>query len=189
MKRLHLLCEDRRTERFVRALCERYELRLEKIEIAPSGEGSVEAWVRRRYAEFVRRARALRHQLGLQHLVVLDGDGAPGSPASARVQLRQKQLAEALHANGITRRADDERIAHFVPTWSIETWLIHLAEGRSVPEDRPLKGAGEYRESFADYDAERITLERAAQAWKPAAPTSLDSLRAAYAEALRIQLA
>lgn len=59
---------------------------------------------------------------------MLDGD-------RQGVDARCRELDEACDAAKVERRRSDERVAIFVPTWNIETWLAYL-DGQRVDEQR-----------------------------------------------------
>jgi hypothetical protein len=177
-RRLALLCEDRRTERFVRLLCERYRIRVMRPDVSPHGKGAASAWVLRNYAALVRKHRAKRFQAHLGLLVVIDGD-------NVGVKARLQQLDEALERAGIERRGSGEPIAIFVPTWSVETWLAHLGGAEGIDEVKALKDEGRLRALWGDGTAEVATIRAAVSAWNGSADP-LPSLLAAYREAPRV---
>ncbi|HEV7508912.1 MAG TPA: hypothetical protein VGS07_28815 [Thermoanaerobaculia bacterium] len=126
---LVLLCEDKQQEVFARRFLNAigWETRSMRIEKAPPGRGAGEQFVRER---FPRELKAHRSRPVSQVLVVMmDGD-AEGPTA------RLNQLNKACHEAGIAERARDERVAVFIPTWNIETWLAYL-DGETVEEGRP----------------------------------------------------
>jgi hypothetical protein len=180
-RRLRLLCEDRRTERFIRRLCERYRIELmQPPEVAPVGKGAASAWVLRSYASQVRKRRSKSFQANLGLLVVIDGD-------NVGMEARLRELDAELRLAKAEPRGDAEPIAIFVPTWSIETWLAHLSGIEGIAETRPLKGDGEMRALWRDGTTEATTIRAAVGAWN-GSDTPLPSLLAAYAEAPRVGL-
>jgi hypothetical protein len=108
-RRVWILCEDRRTERFLRGLCKRYGIHVADVEPAPSGRGAAEAWVRRHYATYVRKRRSKNFQASLGLLVAIDGD-------KVGVEARLRELDTELRLADIERRGDTEPVAIFVPT-------------------------------------------------------------------------
>jgi hypothetical protein len=130
--RVVIVSEDRRAERFLRRLCERQHVRVADTRTAPSGDGSAAEWVRQQFAGLVtwRRSRNYQQHLGL--LVHLDGDNV-GFAA------RKAELAERLADEALAALEPDEPVAVFAPTWSIETWLAHLAGVGTPPETARLK--------------------------------------------------
>jgi len=124
-----VLAEDARHQRFVRRYLEqlrssRHDIRLEDL---PAGRGCGEQWVRERYARAVAayRARFARAETAL--IVAIDADNGD-------VNRRLLQLQQALIQAGLPPRAADERIVHFIPKWSVETWILCL-NGRDVDEN------------------------------------------------------
>ena len=178
-RRMRILCEDRRTERFLRRLCERFGVQVLDVKIAPSGKGAASAWVRQHYADEVRRHRARNYQASLALLVAIDGD-------NVGVAERVRELAEALAAAKEAPRVDSEAIAVFVPTWSVETWLAALV-GRPVDELSPQKDNPAVSELWRDGPAESRTIREAVAGW--GADTALPSLIAARSGAVRVGLA
>jgi len=83
--------------------------------------------------------------LGL--IVAIDGD-------NKGVGARKIELAAELASAGVPPREDDEAIALFVPTWSIETWLALLSSGAAVAETEPLKDHPAFRHLWEEGKAE-----------------------------------
>lgn len=179
-RRVLLLCEDRRTERFLRRLCKRYGVDVIDAKPAPSGQGAASAWVRRKYAEYVRKRRSKNFQANLGLLIAVDGD-------NLGVKARLRELEMELRIAEIEPRGDAEPVAIFVPTWSIETWLAHLHGAQGIDETRSLKDDGELRALWRDGAAEAATCKAVAAAWNNT-PAPLPSLRSAYDEAPRVGL-
>jgi hypothetical protein len=178
--RVRLLCEDRRTERFLRKLCKHFNVWVLESEVAPDGRGDASVWVRTRYASSVARLRSRRNQRNLGLIVAIDGDNR-GVPA------RKEELAAELAAMRVSPRADDEPIAIFVPTWSIETWLALLWGAENVTETEPLKNHRDFRNLWEDGTAEATAISSAVEAWRgDVAP--LPSLADGYEEATRVWL-
>jgi hypothetical protein len=84
-------------------------------------------------------------------------------------------------------REEEEAVAIFVPTWSIETWLAFLCDHPGVTESQPLKEHAEFRQLWEDGKSEAATISRAVEAWRGAADP-LSSLADAYVEAVRVGL-
>jgi len=127
---LVLLCEDRQHEAFSRRFLEKagWSTRRLRVEIAPPGSGSAVQFVRKRYPIELSAYRSNRHRVAEAVVVVLDGD-------SRGVNSRLDELAKACESKGVEPRRQDERVAVFVPTWNIETWLAYLS-GSAVDESR-----------------------------------------------------
>lgn len=179
-RRVRLLCEDPRTDRFLRKLCKRFNVWVLESDVAPNGRGDASVWVRRRYASSVARLRARRYQRNLGLIVAIDGD-------NKGVSARKAELAAELAAVHMPPRADDEPIAVFVPTWSIETWLALLCGAENVTETEPLKDHPDFRKFWEDGTVEAKAIATAVEAWKgDIAP--LPSLADGYEEAARVWL-
>lgn len=152
--RVHILCEDQKTEHFVRKVCEGLGHSPVRTQTAPKGQGSGEAWVKKRYPNEVRLLRSYgQENVGLA--VLIDGD-------DKGVAARKRELAEALESAGVAPRREGERIATCVPTWSIETWIAFLCGLDGVNE------ATRYKEDAAFKAAERsgaVTPTKAADAY------------------------
>jgi hypothetical protein len=169
-----VLCEDVEHERFLRRLCEELKfLRVVRFVLAPPGAGAAEQWVRARYPQEVRAYRRQANHLTNGLLVAIDGDrlGVDG---------RQSQLDEALEQDGQEARCPEDRIAAFVPTWSIETWLLWLCGTDPVDEQTPYKRDPTYQRKRQE---EQVSPRRAAEAWvsptqRPSPPASLADARA-----------
>ena len=182
--RLTILCEDRLTERFLRRLCERYHHQVQEVVVSPSGNGDASAWVKKQYAEQVKKRRSKNYQKQLGLLVCVDGDEVGCSA-------RQQEMNQALQAANIERRTPEEPIAVLVPTWSIETWLAALCGKSDIVEDHSYKDEAAYRSQardlFGDGAKDSATCRSAAEAWK-ATTALLPSLAEAYAEAKRVRM-
>ncbi len=172
-----VLAEDKRTERFFRALLRElgFKVRRFRFETAPAGEGAAEAWVARRYPGEVKVLRSKNYQHGLRLVAVRDGD-------TVGVGIRKQELDQALEDAGQAVRQADEGIATPVPTRNIETWLLALLKEPDLDETTDYKRRFE-QEHRAE---ERSALREAAGAWKDIDLTSLPSLRDGKAEIKRI---
>ena len=172
-RRVRVLAEDRRSERLIRKLLDGWGYDRRRVEYitAPAGSGAAEAWVRVRYVEEVRRLRARSNQTGLCLIAMRDGD-------AAGLDDRKRDLDEALRDAGLAVRGQDP-IATPVPTWSVETWLLHLL-GTAVNEVESKKAA--FEQAYRTSDKEEQALRGAAQAWPGAEPRpgSLDDGRAEF---------
>jgi hypothetical protein len=151
-----VLAEDRRTERFLRYLLEAlgFEKRRFRFDTAPCGKGAAEAWVRARYPGEVAIIRSKSYQHGLGLVAIRDGD-------KVGVEQRKAEMSASLADAQLDDRAEHERIATPVPTWSIETWLLALRGTASISETESMKRA---YETFVGTD-ERSVLRECARAW------------------------
>jgi hypothetical protein len=152
--RIRLLCEDRRHESLVADFCEALGYQIVKRDIAPKARGAASGWVLANYAGAVRTLRALAHQRELGLIAVVDGD-------NVGVARRLASLDDELRSDGKSRRPRPrepaEKIAVFVPTWSVETWLLWLAgheevvESRSFREDPRVRGCVRPGRALAEF--------------------------------------
>lgn len=178
--RLRVLCEDRKTENLVRRLCDAWGLSSRDVwvSVAPSARGAASAWVIRNYSKQVTAFRAVsRFQRELGLLVVIDGD-------NVGVKERERELAKQLVAQEkepLEPRGPDERLAIFVPTWSIETWLFWLSGDRHVDESRSYRNDAR---SASDHVSRDSGLALAA--FLRGSELGLPSLEAARKEAKRL---
>ena len=130
-----LLCEDRQQEVFVRRFLQRYFQyprgklnHLLRIEMSPPGLGAADNYVRGKFPAEVKAHRRRGDPSRTRLIAMADGDKL--GPAA-----RVRQLADACRQQGIAARTDAEKIAVFVPTWNIETWIEWL-RGHEVDEGR-----------------------------------------------------
>jgi hypothetical protein len=103
-----------------------------RIYRSPSGQGSAESWVLKRFVEETnvyrnRQARALTDLI-----VMIDAD-------TRTVQDRLTQLDQALRDSGKKTVGKSERIARLVPKRNVETWILFLNE-QPVDEKTDYKG-------------------------------------------------
>jgi hypothetical protein len=139
--RLVILCEDTRHRCFLEALCEQWGIgdHQRRIHVAPKGTGDAKQWIRQQYAHVkdgkVRLVRSNNFQPKLGLLVMIDGDDK-GCDA------RKRELDDALADAGLPRRSEHDRIGIFVPTWSIETWLLWFWGDGDIDESDSYKADG-----------------------------------------------
>lgn len=121
--RLTILCEDVEHQRFayhvfLNLRFSRHELR---FEVAPSGRGAADQWVRKRYSHEVKayRRRFQSQRVGL--VVLIDAD-------RLSVDERHRQLDDALTDAGMPCRDTSDVIVIFVPKRHIETWIAYLLD-------------------------------------------------------------
>ena len=92
---------------------------------------------------------------------------------------RVLKLKTSLQEAGEKDRRDDERIAYWLPKWSIETWLKRL-DGEDVDENTRYK----YPVKTPEYSA---IAESFIQHYRKGGPLGLPSLKFAFAETTRIE--
>ncbi len=125
-----LVCEDQQQETFVRwflremgLVDNRYQLRVEK---AFAGQGSAEQFVRQKYVTELEVGR--RSHVDCTLILVIDGD-------RYGVEGRLRQLDRDCEAGGVGVKSSEDKVAVFIPTWNIETWLAYL-DGEVVNESK-----------------------------------------------------
>lgn len=126
---LVILCEDIQHEAFLHRFFANmgWEKRRFRVVKAPPGEGAADAFVRRRFVVELREHRR-RRRVDRAVVVMVDGD-------ARGVARRIRELDDACRQSGVPPRSGEDRIAVFVPTWSVETWLAYL-DGETVTPDR-----------------------------------------------------
>ena len=126
-----IVCEDRQHGSFVRKFLEETGLiknnRTLRIEQAPFGRGAADRFVRSTYVTELKVAR--RRHVDQILILVLDGD-------KFGVQGRLRQLDDACQKEEVQARSPADKVAVFIPTWNIETWLAYL-DGEDIDEGRP----------------------------------------------------
>ena len=121
-----VLCEDKQQRVFIyrfllKAGVESYEII--RIRNAPPAKGSGAGWVLDHYPDEIDAARKRKFSL----VVMIDGD-------NQGVEARLSQLDRECRHQDVSPRADADRVAVFVPTRNIETWLYFLDGGDNVDE-------------------------------------------------------
>ena len=130
--RIVIIVEDSMLDRFCRTALDKlgYHPREIRVEMAPAGKGSGKQWVDNRLAVEVSTIRIKSDQ----KLAVLVGSDVDELEHRDRV----RRLTDALKAAQLEPRGTDERIAWWLPKWSVETWLLYFA-GEEVDEDTRYK--------------------------------------------------
>ena len=125
-----LLCEDEQHSVFMSRFLKRmgWQNRQLRIEKAPYGKGSAEQFVRDRFPIELEAYRQNRSRISCMLAVMIDGD-------NQGVAGRRNGLYAACQNAAIEPPKGDDRVAVFVPTWNIETWLTYLG-GEAVEESR-----------------------------------------------------
>ncbi len=123
-----LLCEDSQHEAFARRFLEkmgwpRRQLRVLK---APQGRGAGEQFVREHFPDELLGLR--RSHVRSSLLVLVDGN-------AVGVAGRVEAFRHACRERGVAPWEKGEPVGVFVPTRSIETWLVYL-QGQEVDETR-----------------------------------------------------
>ena len=119
--KVKILSEDQQQHTFVRRVLQKLIGNIHvDVEEVPQGEGGAgDQWVREKYVKELELIRRKRHQ-DLALVVVIDGD-------KVGVTQRTQQLEQYCARNR------DDKVAFFVPTRNIETWLAYLG-GENVDE-------------------------------------------------------
>lgn len=127
--RVVLLCEDERTERFIRRFLWHRNIRDHDIHTLPlPTEGSGEQWVRKRFPDELRAAR----NKGKLLLAITDAD-------TSTTAKRRSELDRQCVERNVAQRQPKDPVIVLVPRRNIETWLQHLNTGRAVDETHAYK--------------------------------------------------
>ena len=126
--RIVLLCEDEQHSVFASRLFKTmgWTNRQMRVEKASHGKGSAEQFVRERFPFELEAYRRNRARVSCVLAVMMDGD-------NRGVSGRRQGLDNACRNAGIVPPVREDRVAVFVPTWNIETWLSYL-DGEKVTE-------------------------------------------------------
>ena len=171
--RIVVVVEDRMLERFCRESLQAlgYHRREIRYEVAPAGRGSGKVWVDKSFAVEVQILRQKRNQA----LAVLAGTDVDEMTIPQRIENLRKALLEICQED----RAADERIAYWLPKWSIETWLKRL-QGDDVVETESYKGKVK-NPNFPELAAEFIRMYQAGE------DSGVPSIAFAFKETSRIE--
>jgi len=164
-----ILCEDRQHEAFARrflALAGK-GMRVQRVEISPSGRGSGEQFVRERYAKELNYYRSRKHCVAQALVIMIDADGRD-------IEARIAQIEDAAAKSGESQRATGERVAIFVPARNIETWLAYL-DGQTVDEKRKQPYPRLQRERDCQQHVERLYEMCQEGKLRQSAPPSLEA--------------
>lgn len=168
---LVLICEDSQHEAFVRRFLGDmgWDKRGMRVMKAPGGRGAGEQFVREQFpVELnVQRSRPVNQAV----VVMIDGD-------KQGVVARLSQLDQACADSGISKRTSQERVAVFIPTWNIETWLAYL-DGSQVTEGRSNYPRLERPRDCQRHVDELVRMCKARKLREPA-PPSLETACAEY---------
>ena len=146
-----------------------------RIERSPSGEGSAENWVRKRFVKEVTVYRARHAKTAL--IVVIDAD-------TRSVQDRLTQLDQALKDGGKQPLNAGDQVARLVPKRNIETWIICLTEQAADEETDYKKKRDDWNELISQ-SAETLFQWTHAKAEPP--NHCIDSLRSGVRELNRLK--
>jgi hypothetical protein len=97
-----------------------------RSKVSPSGRGSGEQFVRKRFPSELETFRTDAKLLAIRLLVVIDAD-------VLLVDQRRQQLNAPLIATGVALPSDKEALAILIPRRNIETWISYL-EGKPTDE-------------------------------------------------------
>ncbi|MCW5965803.1 MAG: hypothetical protein KIT83_17320 [Bryobacterales bacterium] len=125
-----VLCEDKRTQQFVRRFLQELSYENHEIRVSAVGSGSAEQRVREQYPAEVQTLRKSRFADQVL-ITAIDAD-------TLTVDERHRQLEESLSKAGLAKRDPEERISVLVPRRSIETWIRVLC-GEGCREDQSCK--------------------------------------------------
>jgi len=127
-----VIAEDEHHEMLARRYLKRHGLEKHEIRIerSPSGQGSAEHWVRKRFVIEVSVFRSRHAQTKL--IVIIDAD-------AHTVQSRVRQLDQALtDSHKAAVDTNSEQIARLVPKRNVETWILCL-NGHLTDEETDYK--------------------------------------------------
>lgn len=168
-----VLCEDLQHAVFVRRFLKKagWPTRRLREEIAPPGRGSGEQFVRERFPVELTAHRTNCSRVAAALVVMIDGD-------NQGPRKRTDSLAQACQSSGVETPRPDERVAVFIPTWNIETWIAYL-DGTSVEENK---------DDYPRLARERDCQPRVNHLWdmcqrgelRPPSPPSLDAACTEY---------
>ena len=173
-----IVCEDRQHEVFVRRFLKKMGViknnRSLRIEKAPVGRGAADKFVLDRYVTELKAAR--QAHVDRKWIILLDGD-------KFGVASRLRQLKHACEQKGVQARSAADRVAVFIPTWNIETWLAYLG-GEDVDEERRDYPKLAQESDCKEHVAELAAMCRNGQLRQPA-PASLRAACREYENQLR----
>ncbi len=127
-KKIVVLCEDQQHKVFINHfLVKRKITRKRRYNLAPTGEGAGEQYVREQYPKELEAARKNDNLL----LVMIDADN--------RSDDRMRQLDKACIDVGVSPRKESDAVGIFIPDPAIETWLDYLKNGKYHKTNFPKK--------------------------------------------------
>jgi len=125
-----VLVEDEHHRMFIRRYLIECGLKEHAIRIqqSPSGRGSAESWVLKRFVAETRVYRNRQARAGTALIVMIDAD-------NHSVQDRMTQFDQALVDFEQPIVGKSERIARLVPRRNVETWILCLNDEQDMNED------------------------------------------------------
>lgn len=125
-----VLCEDKRTQKFIRSFLQRLSYRNHELRFTEIKTGSAEQRVREQYPKEVASLR--RNRFRDQVLITaIDAD-------SLSVKDRLRQFEQSLQHAGLPVRNSEEKIYLLIPRRNIETW-IRVLNGAQASEEENYK--------------------------------------------------
>ena len=169
-----LLCEDRRTNTFVRRfLTRRFKNHdIETLPLPAEGTGgSGEQWVRKR---FPKELQAIRSRERAVLVVVTDED-------TDATRSRRASLDRACTEVGVAPIRSHDPVIVAVPRRNLESWFWHLGSGRAIEESRDYKEQlGKLNKSAIRALADELFRMCQQQRLLPTAPASLQAACSEY---------
>ena len=110
-----VLCEDQQHSVFVRRFLKKKGMKAKNFDIAPSGKGAGEQYVREQYPRHLETARKNNYML----IVMIDGD-------NDSTDARMRELQKSCGKQNIAGREAKDTVAIFVPERKIEDWISYL---------------------------------------------------------------
>ena len=123
--RIVLLCEDKKTDSFVRSFLRHRNFRGRDITTLalPAGRQAGEQWVREKYPK---ELKTIRQKHGAYLIVVTDAD-------SGSTEDRREKLRSECNLQKVQPRNEKDPVLEIIPRRNIETWLAYL-DGSNVDE-------------------------------------------------------
>lgn len=149
-----------------------------RIQRSPSGQGSAENWVLKRFAEETNEYRVRQARAQTVLVVIIDAD-------IYTVQHRFNQLDQALRTSKYPVVDQGEQIARLVPKRNVETWILCLNQ-RVVDEETNYKTTGNDWNQLIRTASETLRQWTRSTAQPP--DHCLDSLRTGVRELKRLRL-
>lgn len=126
-----ILCEDKQTDSFIRRFLKKaHNIQAHDLTVQPypSGKGSGEQFVRKRYANELNALRQRQHRANTALIVAIDAD-------TSNITQIKETLKAACSDIGIESNTDKDNVAFVIPKRNIETWITWL-NGNDVDENK-----------------------------------------------------